>query len=115
PGDAKEAYNTTLEKFSDGVKETAEKNAGKFADQFHPYWAVIKKARDAGEKGRITAGDAVHPGPPGQALMAASILKALGFPKEVSGAEITVGEKGLPATKGMNCMISELSGKQPDG
>ena len=68
------------------------KNDGLFVDQFHPYWAVnYKKLRDAGEKGRITAGDAVHPGPAGQALMAASILKALGFPTEVSSLTINTG------------------------
>jgi lysophospholipase L1-like esterase len=115
PGDAKEAYNMTLEKFSDGVKEIAGKNNGAFADQFHPYWAVIKKARDAGEKGRITAGDAVHPGAPGQALMAASILKALNFPKQVSSVAITVAEKRLPSTQTKNCKVSEVGGKQADG
>ena len=79
PGAENDKYNMTLEKFSDGVKQIAEKNKGLFADQFHPYWAVVQKARDAGEKGRITGGDAVHPGPAGQALMAASILKRHGL------------------------------------
>src|SRR4051794_2299554 len=66
PGEPKESYNETLEKFSAGVKEIAEKNDGHFIDQFHPYWAVVRKARESGETGRITSGDAVHPGPPGQ-------------------------------------------------
>jgi lysophospholipase L1-like esterase len=115
PGNDKaEAYNKTLEKFSEGVKENAEKNGGLFVDQFHPYWAVIEKARNAGEKGRITAGDAVHPGPPGQAVMAAAILKGMSFPRLVSSAEITVGEQGRPGTKSKNCKISDLEVKQPD-
>src|SRR4051794_39212643 len=46
PGAAQESYNKTLEKFGEGVKEIAQKNDGLFADQFHPYWAVIQKARD---------------------------------------------------------------------
>src|SRR5262249_9987640 len=75
----READNQTLEKFSEGVKEIAAKNGGLFSGQFHPYWAVIDKARHAGAKGRITGGDAVHPGPPGQAVMAASILKGMSF------------------------------------
>jgi hypothetical protein len=103
PGDAKEAYNTTLEKFSEGVREIARKNNGAFADQFHPYWAVIKKARDAGEKGRITGGDAVHPGPAGQALMAASILKALHFPREVSSVAINKS-----AVEANNAKVTDL-------
>ena len=88
PGDKAESYNETLEKFGDGVKEIAEKNGGQFVDQFHPYWSVIEKARKNGETGRITAGDAVHPGPPGQAMMAAAILKGLKFPREVSEVAI---------------------------
>jgi lysophospholipase L1-like esterase len=82
-------YNQTLEKFSDGVRETAQKNDGVFVDQFHPYLAALDKARGSMDRySRITAGDAVHPGPPGQALMAASILKGLHFPDLVSSAEI---------------------------
>ncbi len=58
-------YNLTLEKYSDGVKTIAEKNDGLFVDQFHPYLAVLDKARMASSKyTRITAGDAVHPGGP---------------------------------------------------
>ncbi len=94
PGDKFEDYNKTLEKFSEGVKEIAEKNDGLFIDQFHPYWVVIEKARKAGERGRITAGDAVHPGPPGQALMAASILKGMAFPRLVSAVEVDAAGKG---------------------
>jgi lysophospholipase L1-like esterase len=109
-GTEAEAYNKALEKFGDGVKKIAEKNGGQFADQFHPYWAVIHKAREAGEKGRITGGDAVHPGPPGQALMAASILKATGFPKFVSQAEIGSGsEKALAGAKSENCKVSDIT------
>ena len=107
-----ETYNRTPEKFSEGVKEIAQKNGGLFVDQFHPYWAVIAKARQAGESGRITGGDAVHPREPGQALMAAAILKGMSFPRLVSRAEIALTDTGLPATQGKNCKVSELSGKQ---
>jgi lysophospholipase L1-like esterase len=109
PGAPQEAYNTTLEKFSEGVKEIAAKNNGQFADQFHPYWSVIEKARKAGEKGRITAGDAVHPGSPGQALMAASILKAVHFPRLVSSVDIKVSATSSDATE-QNCRIDKLFG-----
>jgi lysophospholipase L1-like esterase len=117
PGSAGESYNKTLEKFSDGVNEIAKKNGGLFVDQFHPYWAVIQKARDGGEKGRITAGDAVHPGPPGQALMAAAILKGLGFPRLVSTVELPVAEKGsTKARKEENCKIAKIKVKhEPNG
>lgn len=100
-------YNETLERYSAGVGEIAQKNGGLFADQFHPYLAVLDKARAAGPKyERITAGDAVHPGPPGQALMAAAILKGLNFPALVSSAEVDAAAKTATAT---NCKITGVA------
>jgi lysophospholipase L1-like esterase len=105
-------YNQTLERFSDGVKSTAEKYHGLFVDQFHPYLAALDKARRAaasnGAYERITEGDAVHPGPPGQALMAYGILKGLGFPPLVSSVEITLvsPSPGELKRNTRNCEIS---------
>lgn len=109
PGDAKEAYNATLEKFSAGVGQIAKSNGGLFVDQFHPYWAVVKKARDAGEKGRITGGDAVHPGPPGQAVMAAAIVKGMGLPRLVAALEIKCGDSATE-TVSKNCAVQQVAG-----
>jgi lysophospholipase L1-like esterase len=112
PGNTEpEAYNKTLEKYGDdGIKEIAAKNEGLFVDQFHPYLAVLNKARGGMEPyKRITAGDAVHPGPPGQALMAASILKGMHFPSFVASVEISAVKEIAPQAK--NCKISELSFK----
>lgn len=103
-------YNQTLEKFSDGVKVIAEKNDGLFVDQFHPYLAALDGARSKSPTyNRITAGDAVHPGPPGQALMAASILKGLHFPALVSAAEIDAAGSKVVAAK--NCTINNIVAK----
>ena len=103
-------YNQTLEKFSDGVKVIADRNDGLFVDQFHPYLAALDGARSKGQKyERITGGDAVHPGPPGQALMAASILKGLHFPSLVSSAEIDAAGSKVVAVK--NCSIENVSAK----
>lgn len=112
PGDMKELYNKTLERFSAGVGEIASKNSGLYVNQFHPYWIVIDNARKAGEKGRITGGDAVHPGPPGQAVMAAAILKGMQFPTFVASVEVAAGsEKALPGITAKNCKVSEVSAK----
>ena len=98
------AYNQTLEKFSEGVKSIADTNGGLFVDQFHPYLATLDRARGKGPKyDRITGGDAVHPGPPGQALMAASILKELNFPSMVSSVEIDASTKKVVSQK--NCVV----------
>jgi len=100
-------YNQTLEQFSAGVKAIADKNAGLFVDQFHPYLAVLDNARGKGPKyDRITGGDAVHPGPPGQALMAAAILKGMNFPALVSTAEIDAASAKLVTSQ--NCMIEQI-------
>lgn len=103
-------YNQTLEKFSAGVKVIADKNEGLFVDQFHPYLAALDRARGQGPKyDRITGGDAVHPGPPGQALMAASILKGLGFPALVSCVEIDAAGCKVVAAK--NCTVENVAAK----
>lgn len=104
-------YNKTLEEMSKGVKEIADKNGGLFVDQFHPYLSVLDAARAKGPKyDRITAGDAVHPGPPGQALMAASILKGLSFPTLVSAVEINAADgKVVSAT---NCQVDSIAAKE---
>jgi lysophospholipase L1-like esterase len=102
------AYNLTLEKFSEGVKTTADKSAGLFVDQFHPYLAALDDARRrAATYDRITGGDAVHPGPPGQALMAYGILKGLGFPALVSAVSIGT-DSGDPKVVTRNCTVSGL-------
>ena len=81
-----------------------------FVDQFHPYLAALDGARGKGPTyARITAGDAVHPGPPGQALMAASILKGLHFPSLVSSAEIDAAGGKIVALK--NCTIENVVAK----
>jgi lysophospholipase L1-like esterase len=101
-------YNKTLERFCEGVKMTAEKNGGLYVDQFHPYLTVVDKARGAAPKyERITGGDAVHPGPPGQALMAASILRGLHFPTLVSAVEIDAAAMRVSVTR--NCQATELT------
>jgi lysophospholipase L1-like esterase len=109
------AYNLTLEKFSAGVKEIADKNQGLFIDQFHPYLATLEKARPGGVGETITyghgiPGDGVHPGGPGQAVMAAAILKGMHLPSLVSAVEIDASTgKGF---KSENCKVTDLSVKE---
>ncbi len=105
-GPAIEGYNQTLERYSAGVKEIAEKNDGLFVDQFHPFVAALDKARAADPHKRIGGGDAVHPGAPGQALMAAEILKGLHFPSLVASVEIDAAGGKVASAK--NCMTQGL-------
>jgi lysophospholipase L1-like esterase len=111
-GPAKTVYNETLEKFSAGVKEIADKNQGLFVDQYHPFLAALEKARAADAKNRIGGGDPVHPGPAGQALMAYAILKGLNFPAFVSSAEIDASAKQA-TTK--SCKVTDISATEDGG
>jgi len=96
-----------LEKFSAGVKMIAEANGNAlFIDQFHPFVAAIDKARGVNPKNRIGGGDVVHPGPPGQTLMAAEILKGMGFTPLVAAVEINATAAKVVQSK--NCMIDGL-------
>ena len=100
-------YIQNLEKFSGAVKEIAATNGNSlFIDQFHPFVAAIDKARAANPKNRIGGGDVVHPGSPGQTLMAAEILKGMGFPPLVAAVEINAASAKVVQSK--NCMIEGL-------
>jgi lysophospholipase L1-like esterase len=111
-GPALRGYNETLEKFSAGVREIAKKNEGLFIDQFHPFIEAQDKARAADPRNRIFGerADPVHPGPPGQALMAWAILRGLHFPALVSSVEIDAGANELVA-KTQNCKVTQLAKK----
>ncbi|MEI7955819.1 MAG: hypothetical protein WCJ66_11675, partial [Verrucomicrobiota bacterium] len=105
-GPALEGFATNLERFSSAIKEIAEKNQAAFVDQFHPYLLVLDKARAANPKYRIGGGDVVHPGQPGQTLMAAEILKGMSFPTLVAAAEINAASCKVVQNK--NCQIEGL-------
>ena len=108
-GPALQGYNETLEKYSAGVAETAKRTESLFVDQFHPFIALQDKARAENPKNRIGGGDAVHPGPAGQAVMAWAILKGLHFPTLVSAVEIdAAGNKVVKAEK---CEVANLAAK----
>ncbi len=100
-------YILNLEKFSAAVRGIAATNGNAlFIDQFHPFVAAIDKARAANPKNRIGGGDVVHPGPPGQTLMAAEILKGMSFPTLVAAVEINATTRQVVRNK--NCMIEGL-------
>jgi lysophospholipase L1-like esterase len=106
-------YIQNLEKFSAGVQQIAAANGNAlFIDQFHPFAAAIDKARAVNPKNRIGGGDVVHPGPPGQTLMAATILKGMSFPTVVASVEINAASRKVVQNR--NCMIEGLT-VSPDG
>ena len=89
------------------MKEIAAANGNAlFIDQFHPFVAAIDKARAANPRNRIGGGDVVHPGPPGQTLMAAEILKGMSFPSLVAAVEINAASRKVVQNR--NCAIEGL-------
>ena len=81
------ARNARLDEYATALKAFAEKEKIPYADQFHALVEVwAKNKQDA--KGVNLTGDAVHPGAPGQLMMAAALLKALGAEGFVSEATL---------------------------
>jgi len=98
------AYNTMLRKYSAGLKDFAASKNLLFIDQLNPMIAVIEKGREAGvlaakEGGARLVPDAVHPNWDGSLVMAATILKGLNAPAEVSSVEINATTGIVKATK----------------
>jgi lysophospholipase L1-like esterase len=106
PDPDKDARNLSLRQFSDGLKALAERNDAAFVDQFAPYMSLMLAARAMDPKAVIGGGDAVHPGPAGQTIMAWAVLKGLGATPSVSKAEIQVTTK-LATTE--SCRVENLT------
>jgi len=102
----KDAKNQSLRRFSDGLKDVAAKSGATFIDQFDPYMAVLLRERAGKPAGFVGGGDAVHPGPIGQTIMAWAVLKGLGAPALVSRAEIDAATEKLVTAEG--CSIEQI-------
>ncbi|MCC7375465.1 MAG: SGNH/GDSL hydrolase family protein [Verrucomicrobiales bacterium] len=106
PDPDKDARNQSLRQFSDGLKDVAARGDALFADQFDPYMNLMLAARAGDPKAIIGGGDAVHPGPAGQTIMAWAVLKGLGATPSVSKAEIKVATKNATTE---SCKIENLA------
>lgn len=81
------ARNARLDEYATALKPFCEKEKLPYADQFHALVEVWAKNKQ-NPKGINLTGDPVHPGAPGQLMMAASLLKSLGAQGFVSEATI---------------------------
>lgn len=111
-------YNAVLVRYGQFVKELAQKEGLQVADLNTSVVAALEKAKaldTAPPSNNLTLAqrliqDRVHPGPGGQLLMAAALLKAWGAPALVSKVEISVGSK--VEAKGENTRLSRPSLKE---
>ena len=100
-------YNAVLLRYSEFVKELAQKEKLSVADLNVPVVAALEKARatDAEQAKKIIP-DRVHPGASGHLLMAAELLKSWQAPALVSGVEIDAKAKKVIGAKGTR--VSDL-------
>ena len=106
PDPDKDVRNQALRQFSDGLKDLSAKSGATFVDQFDPYMTILLRERAANPSGFIGGGDAVHPGPIGQTVMAWAVLKGLGASALVSRAEIDASATKVGSTEG--CRVDHL-------
>ena len=100
------ARNARLDEYATALKAFCEKEKIPYADQFHALVEVWAKNKQ-NPKGVNLTGDAVHPGAPGQLMMAAALLKALGADGFVS--EATIDAAGT-VTSAKGCVITNANG-----
>jgi len=93
PDPDKDERNQSLRQFSDGLRTVASGSHSVFVDQFDPFMNLMLAARAKDPKAFIGGGDAIHPGPSGQLLMAWAVLKGLGATPAVSRVEIDAAAK----------------------
>lgn len=106
PDPDQDVRNQSLRKFSDGLREVAEKQHALFVDQFDPYMAILLRERAGNPPTFVGGGDPVHPGPIGHTVMAWAVLKGLGASGLVSRAAIDASAKTVSATEA--CKVENL-------
>ncbi|HTL59211.1 MAG TPA: SGNH/GDSL hydrolase family protein [Candidatus Limnocylindrales bacterium] len=106
PDPDKDARNQSLRKFSDGLREVAEKEGAAFVDQFDPYMTMLLRERTGNPDRMVGGGDAVHPGPIGHTVMAWAVLKGLGASPMVSRVVLDCTAKKVAAAEG--CRVENL-------
>jgi lysophospholipase L1-like esterase len=100
-------YNAVLLRYSQFVKELAEREKLSVADLNLPVVAALEKAKAAdAELAKKIIPDRVHPGPGGHLLMAGELLKSWHAPALVSAVEIDASTKKVANAK--KTSVSEL-------
>ncbi len=111
PDPDKDVKNISLRKFSDGLKEVAQKTGTLFVDQFDPYMKILLRERAGNPPELVGRGNAVHPGPTGHTLMAWAILTQLGAAPLVSSAAIDASASQVTASEDCQIQNLKVSGK----
>ncbi len=102
-------YNATLLRYSDFVKELAQKNGQMVADLNAPVVEMLNKANASDPTNALKiVPDRVHPGASGHLIMAAALLKAWGAPALVTAVHIDAASKSVKSAG--NTSVSGFDG-----
>jgi lysophospholipase L1-like esterase len=102
-------YNEVLVKYGEFLKDLAQKEGVDTADLNTSVVAALKKAFEADpDTAKKIIQDRVHPGPAGQLLMAAALLKAWNAPAVVSEAEFDARGQFPQLIQSTNTTISDM-------
>lgn len=100
-------YNGVMVRYSQFVKELAEREKLNVADLNSPIVAALEKAKATDpDRAKKIIPDRIHPGPGGHLLMAEQLLKSWNAPALVSAVEIDARAKTVADAKGT--MVSAL-------
>jgi len=103
-----DGYNAVLVKYSEFVKELAQREHQGVADLNTPVVEALRKAYADDQKlAQKILPDRVHPGPAGHLLMAEALLKSWNAPTVVTAVEIDAAAK--TATRAEGTKVSQIS------
>ncbi len=106
PDPDKDVRNQSLSQFATGLQKVATGAKAGFVDLFNPFMALMMAERSKNASSFIGGGDAVHPGPAGQTLMAWIVLKGLGATAPVSSATIDAQSRSVSAER---CRVENVT------
>ncbi len=106
-----EGYNAVLGRYGDFVRELAAKESVDFADLNTSVVEATRKAFESDPANAVKLNpDRVHPGPGGQLLMAAALLKAWNAPAVVSSVALDAREGEPAATNATVTTVQRADG-----
>lgn len=104
---ALELYNSVLAYYGTWLREVATESGFGFVDMYGPLNQITQVARQKDPHFTIIK-DAIHPGAPGQVVMAYALLYDMNVQRQVSRISISQNAKGKPAASAKGGTLSDL-------
>lgn len=100
-------YNSVLAYYGTWLREVALKNGYGFVDMWGPLNNLTLEQRKTDPDFTMIR-DAVHPGAPGQVVMAVAMITDMGLPRGLSNIRISKAEKGPAVSRGQGGELTNL-------